>query len=343
MSNNLVPEGYAELLESLKARIANARIKAALSVNRELIMLYWEIGGIILERQKKQSWGTKVIEQLAYDLRREFPEMKGLSRANLFYIRAFAEAYPNKQIVQQLVGQLPWGHNILILTKIKDSVLREWYARACIENGWSRNILEAQIETSLHKRKGNAQTNFTHTLLSPQSELAHAILKDPYNFDFLTLHDEAVERDLQQGLLNSLRDFMLELGVGFAFIGSNYHLEVAGEDFYLDMLFYHLKLRCYVIVELKMGKFKPEYAGKINFYLSAVDDILRNPQDNPSIGILLCKTKSRVIVEYALKDIHKPLGVAEYRLAEQLSQDLKNSLPTVEQLEAELKALDSKK
>lgn len=302
MTADIIPSGYESLLADLKNRILNTRVHAALSVNRELILLYWHIGRTILERQEQEGWGSKVIDRLADDLRREFPDMKGLSRANLFYMRAFAEAYPDMSIVQQLVGQLPWGHNVLLITKIKDLSLREWYARACIEHGWNRAVMEVQIETSLHMRQGAAQTNFTHTLPAPQSELAQQILKDPYNFDFLTLHDQAVERDLQKGLLVHLKDFMMELGVGFAFVGNEYHLEVAGED----------------------------------FYLSAVDDMLRHPQDNPTIGILLCKSKNRVIVEYSLRDIHKPLGIAEYKLAQSLPDDLKGNLPTIEELEKEL-------
>ena len=340
MVADLIPAGYESLLADLKKRIKNARVHAALSVNRELIILYWQIGRSILQRQGEEGWGSKVIERLANDLRREFPDMKGLSRANLFYMRAFADAYPDVSIVQQLVGQLPWGHNVTLITKIKDPSLREWYAGACIENGWCRAVMLAQIESSLHTRQGAAQNNFTHTLPAPQSELAQQILKDPYNFDFLTLHEHALERDLQKGLLAHLKDFMLELGVGFAFVGSEYHLEVAGDDFYLDLLFYHLKLRCFVVVELKMTEFKPEYAGKINFYLSAVDDLLRHPQDSPAIGILLCKSKKHVIVEYSLRDIHKPVGISEYNLAQSLPDDLKGSLPTIEELEKELEDLE---
>lgn len=336
MESEILPTGYEGMLDDLKTCIRNARVRAALSVNSELVLLYWQIGRTILERQNQEGWGAKVINRLAEDLRQEFPDMKGLSRTNLFYMRAFAEAYPEVAIVQQLVGQLPWGHNVVLITKIKDPGLREWYAHSCIENGWSRAVMEAQIEKSLHRRQGAAQSNFTHTLPAPQSELAQEILKDPYNFDFLTLHDQALERDLQKGLLEHLKDFMLELGAGFAFVGSEYHLEVGGVDFYLDLLFYHLKLRCFVVVELKMTEFKPEYAGKINFYLSAVDDLLRHPQDNPTIGILLCKSKNRVVVEYSLRDMHKPLGIAEYQLAQSLPENLKGSLPTIEELEKEL-------
>jgi predicted nuclease of restriction endonuclease-like (RecB) superfamily len=340
MTDEILIEAYQELLDNLKNRIRNARVRASLSVNRELILLYWQIGRAILERQALDGWGAKVIERLADDLRHEFPDMKGLSRANLFYMRAFAEAYPSEQIVQQLAGQIPWWHNVVIMTKLKDPELREWYIRACIDNGWSRAVLVAQIETRLHERAGRAITNFRRTLPAPQSELAQQILKDPYNFEFLTTYDDAVESDLHKGLLEHLKDFMLELGVGFAYVGSNYHLEIAGQDFYLDLLFYHLRLRSFVVVELKTTEFKPEYAGKLNFYLSAADDLLRHSQDNPTIGILLCKGKNRVVVEYALRNMHQPIGVAEYQLAKALPDSLKGSLPTVEQLEAELKSIE---
>ncbi len=333
-SGLMIPEGYAELLEQLKLRIRSARLQAVLAVNRDLILLYWEIGRSILERQEREGWGAKVIERLAADLRREFPDMRGLSRANLFYMRAFAEVYQDEPIVQQLAGQLPWYHNVVIFTRLKTPELREWYIRACLEHGWSRAVLEAQIETRLHERQGRAITNFARTLPAPASELAQQLLKDPYNFDFLTLHDDAVERDLERGLLEHLQRFMLELGAGFAFAGSQYRLEVGGEDFYIDLLFYHLKLRCFVVVDLKMGAFKPEYAGKLNFYCSAVDDLLGHAQDNPTIGILLCKSKNNIVVEYALRDVTKPLGVAEY------PEHLQGSLPTVEQLETELRAAE---
>lgn len=341
MSGETLTEAYQELLDDLKDCIRNARVHAALSVNRELVLLYWQIGQSILERQAKDGWGTKVIERLADDLRREFSDMKGLSRANLFYMRAFAEAYPSEQIVQQLAGQIPWWHNVVIMTRIKDPELREWYIRACIENGWSRAVLMVQIDTRLHERTGMAITNFHCTLPAPQSELAQQILKDPYNFEFLTTYDSMIERDLHKGLLEHLKDFMLELGVGFAFVGSNYHLEIGEEDFYLDLLFYHLRLRSFVVVELKTVEFKPEYAGKLSFYLSATDDLLRHPQDNSTIGILLCRGKNRVVVEYALRNVHQPIGVAEYQLAKALPDSLKGSLPTVEQLEAELKAVET--
>lgn len=338
---NIIPADYAVFLQALKERIRNAQVRAALAVNSALVELYWQIGHEILARQTQLGWGAKVIDQLAKDLRSEFPEMKGFSPRNLKYMRAFAEAYADEQFVQQVVAQIPWGHNVRLLDKVQDPNLREWYARKTIEHGWSRAILEAQIEARLHERQGQAITNFQHTPPAPQSELAQQILKDPYNFDFLSLHDEAIERDLEQGLLKHLEKFVLELGVGFAFVGRQYHLEVGGEDFYIDLLFYHLKLRCFVVIELKMGEFKPADAGQLNFYLSAADDLLRYPSDQPTIGILLCKGKNKALAEYALRDINKPLGVADYRLAEALPKELKGSLPTIEQLEAELSSIEA--
>jgi predicted nuclease of restriction endonuclease-like (RecB) superfamily len=329
-------EGYADWLGDLKSRIKTARLRAALAVNSELVRLYWEIGRDILSRQQQQGWGAKVIERLANDLRNEFPDMKGFSRANMLYMRAFAGAWPDESIVQQLVGQLPWGQNLVLITKVKLREEREWYARKAFEHGWSRNILVMQIESSLYQRQGKAITNFERTLPPPQSDLAQQTLKDPYLFDFLGLGDEAHEREVERGLTAHITRFLLELGAGFSFVGRQVHLEVAGEDFYLDLLFYHLKLRCYVVIELKANDFKPEYAGKMNFYLSTVDDLLRHPGDEPTIGLILCKNKKQLIVEYALRDSHKPIGVSEYLLTEILPSELEGSLPTVEQLEAEL-------
>ncbi|WP_276959760.1 PDDEXK nuclease domain-containing protein [Allomeiothermus silvanus] len=338
--SELLPQDYPAFLQSLKERIRQAQVRAALSVNRELVLLYWQIGREILNRQEQEGWGAKVIDRLAQDLRQAFPQMKGFSPRNLKYMRAFAQAYPEEAFVQQAAAQIPWFHNCLILDRLKDPAEREWYIRACIQHGWSRAILEAQIETGLYRRQGAALTNFARTLPAPQSELAQQVLKDPYNFDFLSLHDEAVERDLERALLEHLQRFMLELGVGFAFVGSQYPLEVDGQDYYLDLLFYHLKLRCYVVVELKMTEFKPEYAGKMNFYLSAVDDLLRHPTDGPTLGLILCKSKRRLTVEYALRDLSKPLGVSSFQLAEALPKELEAALPSVEQLEAELSSDD---
>jgi predicted nuclease of restriction endonuclease-like (RecB) superfamily len=321
----------------MKTRIRQARTRASLSVNRELIALYWQIGRAILERQANLSWGDKVLKRLADDLRLEFPDMKGFSSTNLKYMRMFAEAYP--AIGQQVVDQLPWGHNIALLTRFKDATTRDVYARALLEFGWSRNVLEMHIKSNWHARRGQATTNFSRTLPEPLSDLAQQTLKDPYNFDFLGLGDDAHERDVERGLVNHLKRFMLELGVGFAFVGSQYHLEVGGEDFYMDLLFYHLKLRSFVVIELKAGSFKPEFVGQLNFYASVVDDQLRHASDAPTIGILLCRDQNQTVAEYALRDVNKPLGVSSYELLQSLPKELEGVLPSVEQLEAELAAM----
>ena len=334
-----LPDDYRSVLEQIKTDIRSAQHQASLSVNRHLILLYWRIGREILQRQDAEGWGSKVIDRLAADLHQEFPELEGLSSRNLKYMRAFAKAWPNEEMVQQAVAQIPWGHNLVLLTKIKDAETCLWYARQAVANGWSRNVLALQIETGLHKRQGKALTNFQSTLPAPQSDLARETLKDPYLFDFLTVGIEARERDIEKNLVAHVRDFLLELGAGFAFVGEQVHLEVAEQDYYLDLLFYHLKLRCYIVVELKAGAFKPEYAGQLNFYLSAVDDLLRHPEDRPTIGLLLCRDKNRVTVEYALRDIKKPIGVSQWqtRLVEALPKALKGSLPSVEEIEKELR------
>ena len=336
-----LPTDYPAFLDDLKNRIRQSQVKAALAVNSELVMLYWQIGTDILKRQNEAGWGAKIIQQLSDDLRKEFPEMKGLSRSNLQYMRSFSEAWPDFSIVQQLVGQIPWGHNLRIIEQVKSSEQRLWYVKKTIEHGWSRAILEHQIETKLFERQGKAITNFEKTLPAPQSELAHQLLKDPYSFDFLSLSDEAKERDLHKGLLEHIRKFLLELGTGFAFVGSEYHLEVGGEDFYVDLLFYHLQLRCYVVIELKMTDFKPEYAGKLNFYLAVIDDIVRHPDDNPTIGLILCKGKNRVIAEYSLNNISSPIGVSNHGGVKELPDEMKKQLPSIEALEEELSKDDS--
>lgn len=337
-SASALPSGYGPLLADLKARVRVAQVRAALAVNREMILLYWHIGREIRRCQQTEGWGAKVVERLAGDLRAEFPEMRGLSRANLLSMRAFAEAYPDERIVQQLVGQLPWGHNVLLLTKLKDAGQREWYARQTLAHGWSRAVLTVQIETRAHARAGKAVTNFRRTLSPPQSDLAQQALKDPYTFDFLALSAEARERDLEKGLVGHIQKFLLELGVGFAFVGRQVHLEVGGEDYYLDLLFYHLELRCFVVIELKMEPFKPEFAGKMNFYLSAVDDRMRRAGDHPTIGLLLCKDKHQLTVEYALRDLAKPIGVSKWqtRLVESLPRQLRGALPSVQDFEKKL-------
>ena len=313
-SDTSLPEDYGPWLAGLKARIRAARLRAAMAVNAELIALYWRIGQDILERQARQGWGARVVERLAADLKREFPELTGFSRANLLYMRAFAEAWPEEAIVQQLVGRLPWGQNIDLITRVKDPDERQWYARAALEQGWSRAVLTQQIGSGLAGRQGQAVTNFSRTLPPAQSDLARQVLKDPYQFGFLALPPEANERVLEAALLERVRDFLLEMGKGFAFCGSLHRLEVGGQEYFVDLLFYHRRLRCLVAVDLKIGAFRPEYAGKMNFYLAALDDTERDAQDAPSIGLILCRERNRLVVEYALRSIGSPIGVAEYRM-----------------------------
>lgn len=336
MTDITPPEGYDEFSGGIKQQIQAAQLRAALSLSRELAGLYWNIGQEILQRQAQQGWGAKVVARLAADLKVSFPGIEGFSRTNLLYMRVFAEAYPDAAIVQQLLDNspIPWGHHVRILDKVKEAEKRRWYIRAAYDFGWSRAILEYQIESDLFGRQGKALTNFSQTLPPPQSDMAQQILKDPYNFDFLTLGPDAKERHLERGLLEHFREFMLEMGRGFAFLGSQYHLQVGNKDYYLDLLFYHVRLRCYVIVDLKMGAFLPEYAGKMNFYLSAVDDLERHPDDAPSIGLILCKTSDRVTAEYALRNTSTPIGVAEFTTA--LPPELADNLPTIEQIESEL-------
>jgi predicted nuclease of restriction endonuclease-like (RecB) superfamily len=349
-----VPPGYNSFLKDLKERVRQAQLRAALTVNRELLALYWYIGKSIVERQQAEGWGNAVIDRLGADLQKAFPGLNGFSRTNVYRMRSFYLAYRDFQAnVPQLVGQfdknalpppfadLPWGHNVLLIEKVKDRAERIWYGQKAIEHGWSRSVLDHQIDSGLHRRQGKALTNFERTLPPLQSDLAQQTLKDPYCFDFLTLAEDAHERHLERALLEHIRQFLLELGVGFAFVGSQLHLEVGGEDFYIDLLFYHLKLRAFIVIDLKTKPFEPEFAGKMNFYLSAVDELLRHADDKPSIGIILCKSGNQTIAEYALRDIAKPVGVSSYvtRLIETLPADLKSSLPTVAELEAELQSV----
>ena len=335
------PSGYADWLADLKTRIHSAQQRAALAVNRELVLLYWQIGQDILARQAAQGWGAKVIERLSQDLRSAFPEMKGFSRANLMYMRAFAAAWPDEKIVQQAVGQLPWGHNLVLLSQLKDPTQRLAYAESAIQHGWSRNVLNIHIETRLLERSGKVVSNFSTTLPAPQSDLARESLKDPYRFDFLGLSREAGERAIENALVKHVTEFLLELGAGFAFVGRQVLLDVGGDEFFIDLLFYHLKLRCYVVIELKGGKFKPEHLGQLSFYLTAVDEQIKHPQDNPTIGLLLCKSKNKVVAEYALRQNTQPLGVAEYKLIESLPPELATDLPSIEQIEQELTGNDA--
>jgi predicted nuclease of restriction endonuclease-like (RecB) superfamily len=337
--SSLVPEGYPQLLSELKERIQTAQIRAAISVNRELVLLYWQMGQMILDRQAQAGWGAKVIEQLSKDLQREFPEIKGFSSRNLKYMRTFAETYPDLAIVQEVLAQITWYHNLALLEKLKTTEDRLWYAQQTLTNGWSRNVLVIQIETRLRDRQGKATTNFERTLPKPQSDLASSLLKSPYSFDFLSLSREAKERDLENALVTHIRDFLLELGVGFAFVGSQYHLQVGDEDYYIDLVFYHLKLRCFFIIDLKMTEFTPEMSGKMNFYLAVVDDVLRHSDDQPTIGLILCRSKNQTIVEYALRSINRPIGVSTHEIWDSLPEQFKNCLPSIEQLESELDAL----
>ena len=326
---------YKELISGIKIQIKNSRQKALLAVNGELLILYWNIGNIILDYQDKDGWGAKVIDNIAKEIKLEFPELKGFSPRNLKYMRKFALEYKSLEFVQQVVAQIPWSHNVVLMDRISDVNKRIWYINKIVENGWSRNILINQIESKLFERQNSVEktANFMEKLASPNNKLAFDTLKDPYIFDFITMTEEMNERDIENQLIKKVTKLLLELGSGFAFIGNQYKLSVGGDDYYLDLLFYNLKLRCYVVIELKTGKFKPEYAGKLNFYLSAVDDILKTEIDNPSIGIILCKEKNKLVAEYSLKDMTKPIGVSEYKLLEQIPEELKGTLPTIEEIE----------
>lgn len=372
-------KAYINWLKQLKERVRSAQIKAALKVNAELLALYWDIGKEILDKETNAGWGDKLVEQLAKDLSAEFPEVKGFSRRNLFYAKKFVDFWSASELVQQAValiktdrtvqqavaqkpqkklpkdvakfGQqtvaqipaflsnIPWGHHLQIITKCKTTKEAQFYITQTTQHNWSRSVLVHQMESGLYKRKGKALTNFEYTLPKPQSDLANELLKNPYNFDFLELSEAASERDLETALTDHLIKFLLELGAGFAFIGRQQLLVVEGEDFFPDLLFYHTRLHCYVVVELKIDNFKPEYAGKLNFYLAAIDAQLKTGGDQPSIGLLLCKKAGKLVVEYSLKNISKPIGVSEYKLTESIPVKLKGQLPTIKEIEAELKKL----
>ncbi len=357
----ILPSDYAEWLASVKQRISGARQRALLSANAEQIRLYHDVGCDILERQSREKWGAKVIGHLSADLRAAFPDMKGFSASNLKYMKVFAQECPDRRFVQpsaaqlavlvgqqtaaqlvtpaigqQTADQLPWFHIVTLLTKLKSPELREWYAREAITASWPRDTLAIQIKNQLHLRQGAAVTNFTDRLPISEAGLATQILKDPYHFDFLGLGDEAHERDIENALIRHITRFLLELGAGFAFLGKQFRLEVAGDEFFIDLLFYHTRLKCYVVVELKAQAFKPEHAGQLNFYLSAMDAQIKAPDDKPTIGLLLCKTKNRLVAEYALSGIDKPIGVADYQLVRALPEPLDTCLPSIEELESEL-------
>ena len=330
------PAGYADWLAELKTRIHGAQQRAALAVNRELVALYWQIGRDILGRQSLQGWGAKVVDRLAHDLRSAFPDMKGFSPRNLKYMRAFAQAWPEAEFVQQAAARLPWFHLCTLIDKLKTRSERDWYLAHAVQHNWSRNVLVMQIETRAHQRAGQAITNFAQQLPAPLSDLAQESLKDPYRFDFLGLSHAAQERDIENALVRHVTDFLLELGAGFAFVGRQVLLDVGGDEFFIDLLFYHLKLRCYVVIELKAGKFKPEHLGQLGFYLTAVDRQIRTEHDRPTIGLLLCKSKNEVVAEYALGDKTQPMGIAQYQLQQALPAELQTSLPSIEQIEQAL-------
>jgi len=360
---------YSDLLTDIKLRIRQAQTKAVFSANTELILLYWDIGRMIESRQQSEGWGAAVIPRLSRDIHNDLPAMKGFSERNLKRMIRFYREYPvlvekvpqtvaqlpeqaanekGPQVVahvtdlsvlknlQKLVTKIPWGQNFLLIEKVKDLPRRLWYMQKTIENGWSRNVLQTMIKSNAHERQGKAVTNFEAHLPAPQSDLAQQALKDPYIFDFLTLDEPFRERELETGLVRHLEKFLLELGTGFSFVGRQYHLDVGNDDFYIDLLFYHLKLRCFVVIDLKVGPFKPGYAGKINFYLNVVDDKLKHETDNPSIGLILCQDKKKILAEYALRGMQKPIGVSEYELTRALPDSLKSALPTIEEIEAEL-------
>ncbi|MET4083821.1 putative nuclease of restriction endonuclease-like (RecB) superfamily [Pedobacter sp. UYP30] len=367
----LTDSTYKQWLIELKGKIRSVQIKAAIAVNSELIQFYWELGKMISEKQT--SYGTGFIPQLSTDLKQEFPEMRGLSARNLAFCRQFYQFYaaanlqqtvakfgqqpvvksqntdiqdntpiqlPVEQKVQQLVAQVPWGHNILIFSKSKNVTEANFYIHQTMENNWSRDVLALQLKTELYIRNGKSITNFKNTLPEPLSDLAQQTLKDPYIFDFMALATGFKEKDIEKQLVEHITKFLLELGKGFAFVGQQYHLEVADNDYYIDLLFYHIKLKCYVVIELKNRKFIPEFGGKLNFYLSAVDTMVKEKDDGPTIGILLCRDKNGIEAEFALRDINKPMGVSEFQITEHLPDNLKSSLPTIEEIENEFKNLE---
>nr|MBQ8243958.1 DUF1016 family protein [Oscillospiraceae bacterium] len=327
---------YISTIEQIKKEIKLAQYKATVHVNIELIMLYHSIGCIINDHKE---WGNKFIENLAADIRMELPDTTGYSVRNLKYMAKFAKMFPDTEIVQAVLAQITWYHNITLMDKVKNPDILLWYAEQTAKNGWSRNVLVHQIESGLYQRQAIAEkiTNFERRLPATQSELATQTMKDPYIFDFIPFKEDMVERDIERALVQDVTRLLLELGTGFAFLGNQYHLNVGGDDFYIDLLFYNLNLRCYVVIELKTGEFKPEYAGQLNFYLSAVDGILKHPQDNPTIGLLLCKSKNNLVAEYSLKDMSKPIGVSEYRVTNCLPIELEKQLPSVEDIQKRIK------
>lgn len=348
---------YQDWLNAIKQRIISTRLRVALAANRELILFYWDLGALIARKQEQSQWGDKLIAQLSADLQKAFPDIKGLSTSNLKYCLRFFQFYSGvvtntdssgaissllTLIGQQPVDQLPWGHNIQIFTKCSNVEEASFYITQTLEQGWSRDVLAMQLKSNLYARAGKVVSNFSRTLPLPQSDLAQQTLKDPYTFDFMAMTLPYNEMDVERQLTEHMTQFLLELGKGFAFIGRQYHLEVAGNDYYIDLLFYHVRLKCYVVVELKNRKFIPEYAGKLNFYLSAVDSLLKRDDDQPTIGLLLCRDKNNIEVEFALRDMNKPMGVSEYSLVEALPDNLKGAMPTVQEIEFDLQQLQQK-
>ena len=327
---------YLSIIETIKSEIESARFRATISVNSELTMLYYNIGSIINENK---SWGNKFIENLAKDIKLEYPNSKGYSVRNLKYMAKFAAEYTDKEFVQTVSAQIPWSHNCLIMDKVKTYEKRKWYIEKTIENGWSHSVLTHQIESGLYERQAIAEkiSNFENRLPATQSELAIQTMKDPYIFDFIPFKEDMLEKDIEQALVKDITALLLELGTGFAFLGNQYHLNVGGDDFYIDLLFYNLNLRSYVVIELKTGDFKPEYAGQLNFYLSAVDGILKKDTDNPSIGLLLCKSKNDLVAEYSLRDMSKPIGISEYKITSSLPEEYEKQLPSVEDIQKRIK------
>lgn len=354
----IIDNEYKKWLFELKSKIRSSQIKASIAVNAALINFYWELGKMIAEKQETATWGNKLIDQLSLDLKEEFPTMTGFSSRNLKYCRSFYNFYknalmqqpvaqlqnPNAPFGQQLVAQLneelltqiPWGHHIYIFTKSENVEQAQFYIQQTIENVWSRDTLALQIKSQLFERQGKSITNFRYTLPEPLSDLAQQTLKDPYVFDFVSMTPKMKERDLERQLVAQISKFLLELGKGFAFVGQQYPLEIGDKEYFLDLLFYHIKLKCYVVIELKNTAFIPEYTGKMNFYLSAVDTLLKQEDDKPTIGILLCRDKNNIEAEFALRDINKPIGISEFSFTEILPEELKSSLPTIEEIENEL-------
>lgn len=333
-----MPVDYPVFFAAIKERIARERIKAVMAANAAMVLMYWDIGAKILEKQNVEGWGAKIVDRLSHDLKAAFPEMNGFSPRNLKYMRKFAECWPDRSIVQEALAQITWYHNLALLEKLPTPETRLWYARKTLEHGWSRNILTIQIDTRLHEREGKAINNFPIALPPVDSDMAEQVFKDPYVFDFLGTADLRRESELERKLVDHIQKFLLELGQGFAFVGRQVHLEVGDSDFYIDLLFYHLKLRCYVVVELKATRFDPGYVSKLNMYLNIVDDLLRHPDDKPTIGLLLVKEKNQTIVEYSLAGYKKPIGVAQWQreITRSLPEEFKSSLPTIEEIEAEL-------